>query len=79
MTPFETIYGVTPPNHLPYIASDSSNEMVDRTCIARELTLQLLKQHLLKAQHQMVQQANKHRFDRHFNVGDMVFLKLHPF
>lgn len=79
MTPFEAVYGMPPPTHLPYIAGDSPNGMVDQTCTARELTLQLLKQHLLKAQHRMVQQANKRRFEHQFDVGDMVFLKLHPF
>lgn len=79
MSPFEAVYGVPPPVHLPYIAGDSPNDLVDRTCLSRELVIQLLKQHLRTAQHRIVQQANKHRTDRQFSVGDMVYLKLHPF
>ncbi|KAK4271035.1 hypothetical protein QN277_019789 [Acacia crassicarpa] len=79
MTPFEAVYGVPPPIHLPYIASDSSNDLVDQTCLSRELVLSHLKDHLLRAQHRMVQQANKHRSERQLHPGDMVYLKLHPF
>ncbi|XP_028802348.1 uncharacterized protein LOC114757451 [Neltuma alba] len=71
MSPFEAVYGVAPPVHLPYIVGDSPNELVDRTCLSREMVLQLLKQHLSKAQHRMMQQANKNRSERHFSVGDM--------
>lgn len=79
MSPFEAVYGIPPPVHLPYVAGDSNNEMVERTCLSRELILQLLKQHLHKAQQRMVQQANKHRTERSFEEGDLVYLKLHPF
>lgn len=36
---------------------------------------QLVKQHLLRAQHKMKFQADKHRTDRTFSVGDSVYLK----
>lgn len=79
MTPFQAVYGVAPPTHLPYLSGDSYNDMVNRLCLSGELTLPLLKGHLLKAQHRMVQQANKHRSEREFGVGDYVFLKFRPF
>lgn len=52
---------------------------MNRTLIAREDALQLLKFHLLRAQNRMTQQANKHRNDRNFPIGDLVLLKLHPY
>lgn len=79
MTPFEAVYGVAPPVHMPYLAGDSSNDLVDRLCSSRETVIHLLKDNLLKAQHCMIQQANKHRTDREFQVGDFVFLKMQPF
>lgn len=60
MTPYQAVYGVEPPAHLPYLPGDSAKDVVDRLCLTRELTLQLLRAHLMKARHRMVQQANKH-------------------
>ena len=45
MTPFQAVYGLPPPIHSPYIPGDSNNELVDRVCLSRELTLQLLRHH----------------------------------
>ncbi|PNX64990.1 hypothetical protein L195_g054307, partial [Trifolium pratense] len=52
---------------------------VDRSLSAREDAIKLLIFHLLRAQNRMKQQADKHRSDRQFSVGDYVFLKLHPY
>lgn len=40
---------------------------------------QLIKQHLLRAQQRMKSQADKHRSERVFAVGDLVYLKLQPY
>jgi hypothetical protein len=45
----------------------------------RELMNSLVRLHLHHAQDRMRRQANKHRSERSFNVGDMVFLKLQPY
>jgi hypothetical protein len=63
-TPFEVVYGYPPPIHLPYLPGSSVVVTVDRSLLAREDTIKLLKFHLLRAQNRMTQQANKHRSDR---------------
>lgn len=45
----------------------------------RELMLQLVHQHLLRAQTRMKRQADKRHSERSFAVGDMVFVKLQPY
>jgi len=40
---------------------------------------ELLQQHLNRAKSRMKKQADQHRSERHFNVGEMVFLKLQPY
>ncbi|GJZ98564.1 retrotransposable element Tf2 [Tanacetum coccineum] len=77
--PFEVVYGQKPPVHLPYLAGESSVEVVDRSMLAREQVLSMLKFHLKRAQDRMVSLANKNRNKyRSFDVGTWVFLKLQP-
>ncbi|GJU67756.1 putative mitochondrial protein [Tanacetum coccineum] len=45
-------------------------ELVDRTLTAREKAIDMLKFNLTKAQNRMKVQADKHRFEREFLVGD---------
>ena len=52
---------------------------VDLQLQAREEMLQLLKHHLRQAQERMKVQADKHRVDRQFKIGDLVYLKLQPY
>jgi hypothetical protein len=78
-TPYEVVYGQPPPIHLPYLPGSSSNDHVDRSLLAREEAIKLLKFHLARAQNRMVQQADKHRSDRVFSIGDYVYLKLQPY
>lgn len=60
MTPFkEATYGIPSPTHLPYLVGGFPKGLVDRSGLARELTIQPLKHHLLRSQHQMVPLANK--------------------
>lgn len=52
---------------------------MDRSLSAKDVVIQLLKFHLVRAQNRMTQQANKHQSDRTFAIGDMVYLKLQPY
>nr|CAN62821.1 hypothetical protein VITISV_013041 [Vitis vinifera] len=79
MSPFEALYGYAPPLQIPYFPKDSNVEAVDRVLNERESWLQLLKHHLSMAQQRMKIQADKNRFDREFNIGDMVLLKLQAY
>jgi len=79
MTPFQTLYGFPPPmvaeTVLPDCPSDNAREILQN----RQLAAQLIKDNLLKAQARIKQQADKHRTERVFTVGDMVYLKIQPY
>ena len=45
----------------------------------REWTLVTLKYNLARDQNRMKQQADQHRSERSFAVGDLVFLRIQPY
>ena len=79
ITPYEVVYGQPPSVHVPYVAGDSSVEAVDRSLKAREECIEMLKNHLARAQQRMKQQVDLHRVDKCFEVGDWVYVKFHPY
>ena len=79
MTPFEALYGCQPPKLLDYIPSLTKATTVDDFLLTRQQILDLLKSNLIVAQDRMKLQADKHRQERSFEVGDWVFLRLKPF
>ncbi|KAH0657924.1 hypothetical protein KY289_026672 [Solanum tuberosum] len=64
LTPYETRYGRPPQLHLPHMPSESSSSEVDNTLINKELKLQLLRHHLIRAQLRMKEHFDKHRSDK---------------
>nr|GEU39510.1 reverse transcriptase [Tanacetum cinerariifolium] len=68
-TSFEAVYGQKPPVHVPYMPGESVVEIVDRTLLAREQALNLIKFNLVRAQDRMRSLANKHMTYRVFDVG----------
>ncbi|XP_016576307.1 uncharacterized protein LOC107873890 [Capsicum annuum] len=54
-------------------------DTIEDMMLLREFKLQLAKFHLHRAQQRMRAQANARSSDRHFNVGDWVFVKLQPY
>ncbi|KAH0670721.1 hypothetical protein KY289_025214 [Solanum tuberosum] len=78
-TPYEVLYGQKPPIHLPYLADESSFNMVDRSLAAREAIIHLLKFHIQRAQQRMKDLADRHRSNICFEVGYWVYLKLQPY
>ena len=79
LTPFQALYGIPPPIHIPYIPGGSPVAAVDRFLQEKEDMMQVLQYQLRRAQHRMKQMADRHRTDRSFQIGDMVFLKLQPY
>ncbi|KAL8159020.1 hypothetical protein V2J09_000557 [Rumex salicifolius] len=79
LTPYEVVYGQAPPGHLPYLPGETKVEMVARSLQERENMIQILRFHLMRAQHRMEQLANKHRSERSFEIGDLVYVKLQPY
>lgn len=77
-TPFEVLYG-----HKPRYFGLSANAACQSTELAdwlheREQIQSLIRDHLLRAQARMKFQADQHRSERTFVVGDWVYLKLQP-
>ena len=78
-SPYEIVYGKTPPMHLPYKSAESKFELLDRSMLAREAILKSLKENLAKARNKMKQLADKIRREKEFSVGDLVYIKLQPY
>lgn len=53
MSPFEAVYGRSPPQHLPYLPGEAKVAVVSRTLEEREKMILLLKFHLIRAQNRM--------------------------
>jgi hypothetical protein len=78
-SPFEVLYG-----HQPrYFGISASTTIASSDTEAwlreRSLVLAAVRQHLLQMQQHMKHQADKHRSERVFSVGDLVFLHLQPY
>jgi hypothetical protein len=78
-SPFEALYG-HPPRHFGISASSAcAVPDLEFWLQERETMTSLLRQQLIRAQERMKKQADKHRSERSFSVGDSVFLKLQPY
>lgn len=78
-TPYQVVYGQVPHVHRPYLAGESTAEVVDRSLQAREAVIKLLKFYLQRAQNRMKILVDKKRTEKEFQVGDFVYLKLQPY
>lgn len=79
MTPFEVVYGRAPPTLQRFLPGECRVAAVVETLCSRDEVLRRLRENLLRAQQEMTKQANKHRREVQFEVGDRVFLKVRPF
>lgn len=79
MTPFQALYGRLPPTIPLYHEGSSSVHEVDQNLLSRDALLSQLKSNLAAATNRMKQYADSKRRDIQYEVGDWVFLKLHPY
>ncbi|KAL6587513.1 hypothetical protein OROMI_000491 [Orobanche minor] len=70
MTPFEAVYGRPPPLLVPFLPGEIRVQAVAEELQARNEILTRLKAHLERASQRMVREANKHRRELEFAVGD---------
>lgn len=79
MSPFEALYGRTPPSIPDYVHNSTTIPELETTLESRQEILNRLKENLKKSRLRMQIRANKHRRDVTFKVGDLVLLKLQPY
>jgi hypothetical protein len=78
MTPFMTLYGCHPPSITSSLKEKSKVQAVEDYIKNQQQVLQVLKDNLTMAQNRIKQQADQHRSEISFEVGDWVFLRLQP-
>jgi len=76
MTPFMALYGYHPPSITSYLRENYKVQEVEDHIGHQKQVLQLLKDNLTLVHNRMKQQANQHRREIIFDVGDWVFLQL---
>ena len=79
MSPFQALYGRTPPAIPCCTRTSSSVQAIDDILTQRDQLLLTLKSNLQEAQQRMTCKANAHRRDFEFSVGDLVLLCLQPY
>ncbi|KAH0644742.1 hypothetical protein KY284_032626 [Solanum tuberosum] len=78
-TPFEDLYGYSPPQVSIGPLLETMVPAADDAVMRRQQWLQLLKDNLSKAQERMKFYEDKKRSEREFQVNDLVYLKSQPY
>ncbi|KAL4582832.1 hypothetical protein LXL04_007393 [Taraxacum kok-saghyz] len=78
-TPFQALYGRPVPTIHHYSNGQSTVASINTTLEEHQRLRQLLQQTLTRTRQRMTDIANRKRLDKHFNVGDLVYLKLHNY
>ena len=79
MSPFLAVYGYHPPSITSPLKGNEKVHAMEEHIGHQQEVLKLLKENLVMAQNRMKQQADQHRSEREFEVGDWVFFRLQPY
>lgn len=77
-TPFEVLYG-HPPRHFGIVDCHTCESPDLAEWFANRDKMTQILQQLVRSRQRMKAQADKNRSERHFEVGDHVYLKLQPY
>jgi hypothetical protein len=79
VAPFIALYGYEP-KHFGLSALDTiQSSDLHSWMEEKQVMTDLIQQHLQRAKQRMKKQADKHRSERQFNMGDLVLVKLQPY
>jgi hypothetical protein len=78
-SPFEVLYGYPPRQFGIATGPDTPITDLASWLSDRALMTDVIRQHLNRAKQRMKRQADEHRSERQFQVGDLVFVKLQPY
>ena len=78
-TPFQVVYGRDPSPLIQGIPSALPNSTMDQLLQDCDYMLIVLREHLVHAQQRMKSYADRHHRDLSFQIGDLVYLKLHHY
>jgi hypothetical protein len=79
MSPFRALYSYYPLTFVEIVFCDSRDPMVHDWIQQSQDILRELKDHLERAHNQQKVQADKHKVECTFEVGDLVYLRLQPY
>jgi hypothetical protein len=79
MTPFRALYGYDTPTLVDLVFGESRAPKAKDWIIESQEILKLLKENLQTAQNRQKISADRHKIERSFEVGDLVFLRLQPY
>jgi hypothetical protein len=73
------LYGYDPVISVAPLLPDTMNKSVQELLTELNTHVELIRAHLVASQNRMKAQADKHRTDKEFQVGEKVLLKLQPY
>ncbi|GKB98047.1 ty3-gypsy retrotransposon protein [Tanacetum coccineum] len=79
MSPFKALYGRDVTSIHNYVPGSTVTGSIENSLLEHQKIMDSLKHSIEVSKQKMVTQANKHRLEKHFAVGDFVYLRLHKY
>ncbi|GJZ14891.1 ty3-gypsy retrotransposon protein [Tanacetum coccineum] len=79
MSPFKALYGRDVTSIHNYLPGSTATGSIENSLLEHQRIMSSLKHSIEVSKQKMVTQANKHRLDKHFEIGDFVYLRLHKY